>query len=176
MLQKYGKLPAWSKVRKKPCPVHLAPEFHTPVVDVVVCVPELTVHMIESPSLIVTLAWPNTRFSMLTFTVLDSLVAAVVVVTGAVVVTGEVGEVGTVVVEAGFALGEPPPTRVDVVVVSAEPPVVVTPADVVVDSSAAPVVALDVVWLSVVLLQAAGTSSSSEPRTNRKLLAFIMKR
>jgi hypothetical protein len=141
----------------------------------------------ESPASIVTLAGPKLKLTMLIFTVFDA--PAVVVVTGSVVVVATgcvvvitvavvvgasvVVVVGVVVSSGGLSL-----RRTDVVVVSADPGVTVTTdVDVDVDCVEASASArVDVVTLSVALLQLAATSISSEPRTNRSLAESMVKR
>jgi hypothetical protein len=83
------------KVKLKSSPVALELEFQTPVVDVDVCVPELTVHRMVSPTLMVTLADSNPKLTMLTLTVLVS--SAVVVGAGEVVDVASVVDVAWVV-------------------------------------------------------------------------------
>ena len=137
------------------------------------CVPELTVHRMVSPALIVTLARPNMKSTMLTPTVFAS--AKVVVVTGTVVdvvggtvVTGTVvdGVTGTVVVAVTgeVVTGE---------VVTGE---VVTGEAVVVGASVSSgaIGPADVDALSGAPLHAVATSIDTETNTTPNVAAFIV--
>jgi hypothetical protein len=152
----------------------------------------------ESPTLIVTLAGPKLKLTILTPTVFDPpdvvvvtvevvVVASVEVVTGAVVVVtgcvvsvaGEVVVVASAVVVVGVVVssGWLSPSGTDVVVASADPGVAVAATDVDVDSVEAPARAgVEVLPLSVAPLQLAATSISSEPRTKRNLAGSMAKR
>lgn len=83
-------------------PVAIVAESQTAVSEVVVWVPESTVHWTVSPTWILTLAGANLKFSMLTSTVLAlssvvDVVPEVVVVDCVVVVAGDVVDVDWVV-------------------------------------------------------------------------------
>jgi hypothetical protein len=132
----------------------------------------------ESPTLIVTLAGPKLKLTILTPTVFDP--PDVVVVTGCVVtVAGEVVVVASAVVVVGVVVssGGLSLSGTDVVVASADPGVAVAATDVDVDSVEAPARAgVEVLPLSVAPLQLAATSISSEPRTKRNLAGSMAKR